>query len=83
MLIAAALAFLAFGCDDGARRPVQARVPALAPSAIDPPETGNTQNAAASGQALPGGAALPLTNPVARPAASLLPVVIEIGRAHV
>ncbi len=51
------------GCEDAGKKPVQARVPALAPTAT------------AAAQAPPHLPALPLTNPARRPPVSLLPPV--------
>src|SRR6266481_8422720 len=59
LLFAAGLA----GCEDAGKKPVQARVPALAPTAT------------AAAQAPPHLPALPLTNPARRPPVSLLPPV--------
>src|SRR5271155_5123560 len=80
-LIAAALMCLAFGCDDGAKRPLQARVPALAPASIDPPTASDVRGAQGNSEISPGGHALPLTNPLARPTLSLL-AEIPGGKAY-
>ena len=67
---------LAMGCDDAGKHAVQARVPALAPTA-DPPtasfDAGDGQKSTAQ-QTLPNGS-LPLKNELARPSVSLLPAV--------
>jgi membrane-bound lytic murein transglycosylase D len=62
---AGALVFAAatLGCEDAGKKPVQARVPALAPAV------------AVASQAGPELAALPLTNPKQKPVPSLLPAV--------
>jgi membrane-bound lytic murein transglycosylase D len=68
-----AFASIACGCDDGAKRPVQARVPASGLAAAETPVTMAASDANAKPvQTLPGGS-LPLTNPAARPQISLLP----------
>ncbi len=72
-VLLAAMVWLACGCDDGARRPVQAHVPAQAASPSDPPASDARSAQGGSWQVLPGGASLPLSNPAAQPAASLLP----------
>ena len=79
-LFVAVLACLAFGCDDAARRPAQARVPASAPAYTDPAPAGDaraTPGSSASWQEMPDGTALPLRNPTARPTISLLPAVLS------
>ena len=67
---------LAMGCDDAGKHAVQARVPALAPTADRPTasfDAGDGQKSTAQ-QTSPNGA-LPLRNELARPSGSLLPAV--------
>lgn len=56
------------GCEDAARRPVQARIPSAQPA---PQQTGGR----AQLRWAPDTAPLPLANPAARPVASLLPAI--------
>ena len=77
-LLVLLLTGLACGCDDSGKRPVQARIPAQAPQSIDASAAmaaSNGHGDAASAQTIAGGASLPLTNPAARPSASLLPAI--------
>jgi membrane-bound lytic murein transglycosylase D len=64
LLAAAMLVCLAAGCEDGAKKPVQAHVPALTP-----------QTAATKAQVPPELPRLPLTNPARRNFVALLPQV--------
>ena len=64
------------GCDEGGKRPVQARVPATNVTPADPSQTASrSAQQAATPQPSLGGVTLPLTNPVPRPNISLLPAV--------
>ncbi len=72
LVVLAFFGSLLTGCDEGAKRPVQARVPAQGSALTDAHLTASPgEGTAQPAQVLPGGP-LPLTNPAARPYVSLL-----------